>query len=509
MPHLSLTNVRGNGDYGQIAEFVKTHPKLTYTGLDSSILKEVNLFSLPEDFDFEALSEVLDRIIAALPAIKRIFADPITRITAVPEILPAESVRAINNQTVVHATAHSELWENITSEGLKPRKLLSFDNRDNYAIYENVVFACGIDIILSFVRKNIGFLNDILYSNRDLQVNLLERENHLSYFLALGKLHTGYVRDYAKYSVRAEGCMDKLLFIDSVLRARLGRPVYRLSKDRSKKLTLKKTNIFKGHRDYKKVYALLKWFSEARLSENFAEIGQGSDAESYTLFCSLLTLFAAGHFNFEFSDNPISLNSIDTTAAFKEWKLSLKKIKAADKDVLMLSVEKDIPYRVVLLPVTDTMAGMQSLAELKGRVIAEEYLLVAPMADENAPTVLSIYDIDSFRRLQQIILRAMVYSDFGRKTCPFCGQPLVSGDEGFECDSCRTVIASRHCSTENKPYFATFIKNFSLKRETDTEYARRERLSFDKQTASKMHFRNITPITAEGEFVCPHCNKLH
>ncbi len=509
MPDLSLTNVRGNGDYGQIAEFVRKRPKLTYAGLDSSILKEVNLFSLPEDFDFEGLSEALDKIIAALPAIKRIFADPITRITAVPEILPVESVRAINNQTVVHATAHSELWENITSEGLKPRKLLSFDNRDNYAIYENVVFARGVDMILSFVRKNIGFLNDILYSNRDLQFNLLERENHLSYFLALGKLHTGYVRDYAKYSVRAEGCMDRLLFIDSVLRARLGRPVYRLSKVHSKKLTLKKTNIFKGHKDYKRVYALLKWFSEARLSEDFAEIGQESDTESYTLFCSLLTLFAAGHFNFEFSDKPISPQSMDAAAVFKEWKLSIKKINAEDKAALMLTVEKDVPYRVVLLPVTDTASGMQSLAGLKGRVAAEEYLLAAPMADETSPTVLSIYDIDSFRRLQQIILRAMVYSDFGRKTCPFCGEPLSAGDEGFECDSCRTVIASRHCSTENKPYFVTFIKNFSLKRETDTEYARRERLSFDKQTASKMHFRNISPITAEGDLLCPFCKKIH
>lgn len=498
-----------NGDYGQVLSFCERRKELTYSQFDASILKEVNLFSLPEDFDFEALGETLDRIIATLPAIKRIFADPITRITAVPEILPAESVRAINNQTVVHATAHSELWENVTASGIKPRKLLSFDNRDNYAIYENVVFARTVDMILSFVRKNIGFLNDILYSNRDLQFNLLERENHLSYFLALGKLHTGYVRDYAKYATKAEGCMDRLLFIDGVLRARLGRPVYKLCKNSTGKLTLKKTNIFKGHKDYKKVYALLKWFGETSFS---AELSAGMgplSGDSYTEFCGLLALFAAGHFNFTFSDKPINLKRIDASAEFSGWRLGIKRLDRSGASLLLLTVAKDVAYRILLLPVADTEKGLEKLRELRKTVPAEEYLIAAPMADESSPVVLSIYDIDSFRRIQQVLLRGMIESDFGRKICPFCGEKLEVGSEGFECDSCRTVIAQRNCPTEDKPYFVTFIKNFAFKKETELEFARRQRLSFDKSAAAKMHFRNVTPITADGDLICPRCKKIH
>ena len=498
-----------SGDYGQVLSFCERRKVLTYPQFDASILKEVNLFSLPEDFDFAALGETLDRIIATLPAIKRIFADPITRITAVPEILPVESVRAINNQTVVHATAHSELWENITSSGLKPRKLLSFDNRDNYAIYENVVFARTVDMILSFVRKNISFLNDILYSNRDLQFNLLERENHLSYFLALGKLHTGYVRDYAKYASKAEGCMDRLLFIDGVLRARLGRPVYKLCKKHTGKLTLKKTNIFKGHKDYKKIYGLLKWFGETEFSSELSAGAGPLSEDSYTVFCGLLTIFAAGHFNFTFSDKPIDLKRVDASAEFSGWRLGIRRLDRAGASALLLTVEKDVAYRVLILPVSDTEKGLEKLRELRKEVPAEEYILASPMADERSPVVLSIYDIDSFRRLQQVLLRGMIESDFGRKICPFCGEKLEAGSEGFECISCRTVIAQRNCPTENRPYFVTFIKNFSLKKETEFEFARRQRLSFDKAAAAKMHFRNITPITADGDLICPCCQKTH
>ncbi len=496
-----------NSDYEQIKSFCESYQKITYVQFDRAILKEVNLFSLPETFDFELLSQTLDKIIAALPAIKRIFANPITRITAEPEILPVESVRAINNQTVVHAAVHSELWENITAEGLKPRKLLSFDNRDNYAIYENLVFVRGIDTILAFVRKNIGFINDILYSNRELRFNLLERENHLSYFLALGKLHTGYVRDYSKYSVGATACMDKLLFIDSVLRARLGRPVYRLCKKVSKKLTLKKTNIFKGHKDYKKVYQLLKWFSEIGFSEEVSS--EGVSDEDYGLYCSMLALFSSGHFNFEFSDELLSLKNLDASANFGDWRLNLKQIKTEDISALMITVEKDTRYRMILLPVTDSDLGKERLDRLKGLIEAEEYIVATPTAADNASTVFSIYDIDSFRRFQQLLFRGMVYSDRERRICPFCGEPLTVVKDQFECDSCRTVIAESFCEAENKHYFVTDIKNFSPKRVKEFEFSRRDRLSFDKQATAVMHFRNITPISADCEPICPYCRKNH
>jgi hypothetical protein len=101
---------------------------------------------------------------------------------------------------------HSELWSNIKDDKLIPRKLMSIRQEDDYAIYENIVFARTVDVILRFTSRNLAVLRDMLYANREMRFNLLERENHPLYFLALGKLHTGYLRDYDKYLLPIEKC---------------------------------------------------------------------------------------------------------------------------------------------------------------------------------------------------------------------------------------------------------------------------------------------------------------
>ena len=154
-------------DYKGISDFVEANNKIPYSQFDSELLRRVNLFALPENIDFDALNEALEVIIKSLPAIKRIFANPITHIKTTSEILPVESVRVINNETIVYASSHSELWENITADGLKPRKLLTQDNRDNYATYENLIFAKTVDTVLQFVGKNIAFCLNIFSSPRN------------------------------------------------------------------------------------------------------------------------------------------------------------------------------------------------------------------------------------------------------------------------------------------------------------------------------------------------------
>lgn len=497
-------------DYAQILRFVGEHNRISYSQFDSSILSRVNLFALPEHFDFEGLGEALDVIIKTLPAIKRIFAKPITHIKTSSEILPVESVRVINNETVVHASVHSELWENVTRSGLKPRKLLTQDNQDNYAIYENVIFTRAVDMILLFVGKNIRFLNDILYANRDLKFNLLERENHLSYFLAIGKLHTGYVRDYAKYSVVAENCMDKLLFIDRVIRSRTSSPVYKHCKRYSGNLTLKKTNVFRMHKDYHRIYVLLKWFADFKIVDTLAESNADKAVgDGYRLFCSLLTLFAAGHFNFTFSDKPIDFDNLDVECTFDKWRLKLETVKCGETSAIRFTFLKDIPYRVIMLPAEDTVSGKSELEAFESQFEAEEYLLAVSQEDENDTTVLSLFDIDSFRRIQQILFRGMVYSDKTRDVCPFCGQPLSQNEDIYECASCRTQLLSLTCRETGEPYFATKIKNYVPPKDNSVESLRREKLSNAKHTAAQMRFRNITKIGAGTEIICPKCGHIH
>ena len=59
-------------DYRDILQFVNINNRITYSRFDVAVLRQVNLFALPEDFDFDGVQKTLDTIIKALPAIKRI-----------------------------------------------------------------------------------------------------------------------------------------------------------------------------------------------------------------------------------------------------------------------------------------------------------------------------------------------------------------------------------------------------------------------------------------------------
>ncbi len=123
---------------------------------------------------------------------------------------------------------------------------------------------------------------------------------------------------------------------------------------------------------------------------------------------------------------------------------------------------------------------------------AHEVITVTPDGVESLR--LSLYDIDSFRRIQQMLLRAMVYADDEHKICPFCGKSMTQTEESYECGACRTVIRAHVCPETGTGYYSTSIKNFTRKSHGG------ERLYY---------YRNITPISDESAFLCPTCGKEH
>lgn len=507
---------RTEDDYAPILDFARACNHIRYAEFDGHTVRRVNLFALRENFDFDALEETLDTIMKALPAIKRIFAKPIIRLKDSGAILPVESVRVVNNATIVHASSHSELWDDITERGLKPRKLLTLRQEDNYAIYENILFARVIDMILQLVGRNIRLLKDMLYANRNLNFNLLERENHPEYFLAIGKLHIGYLRDYDKYREAAERALDKLLFIDRVIRARLGSPVYKQCRHRGGKLALKKTNIFRNHKDYRRIYLLLKFFSDAKLADIESAVEAERSGEGYGLYCSMLSLFAAGHFNFTFNEDClIDFFNLNTDAAFGEWRLKLETVVCEGVAALRFAFFKDIPYSIIMLPATNAERGREALDRFRHCYAADEYLLADPFEEGREHVYLSLFDIESFRRIQQILLRGMIGSDRERTVCPFCGRPLVrvGEDEGddllYECGVCRTQILHLTCPEREHGYVATAIKHLTSAGADARGSVRRDKLLYNRYVEAQMHFRNITEISDGPEIICPRCGRTH
>ncbi|MCM1043590.1 MAG: hypothetical protein NC350_05240 [Corallococcus sp.] len=505
---------RLEANYAVIKEFAQKHPKLSYMQLDYSVVHEISLFTLEPDFSFEVLENKLDTMLSFLPAIKRIFAQPSIHLKEQNIILPTEAVRIVNNNTIQHVSSHSELWTDVTHSEIKPRKLLTRTYEDNYGIYENLVFCDVIDDILAFTRANLRIIQEFIYTNQTIEINFLERVNHLNYFLALGKLHTGYSRNFDLYYGIALSCLNKLQFIFNTIVPRLKCPVYKNNKLRSAKTKLRKTNILAMHKEYHQVYRLAKMFADG----NFAgkSISEDVDTESlqnsYFYFTELLCIFAAGHFNFSCDENKqLNFSRLNVAFVFKNWQLKIKNTKLSKCSVLTFEVCKDTCYKVVLIP-TVYGENTEIYNSVKAELIADEYIICCPYEDaKESHTTVDINNVESFRRIQQVILRAMVYADKTRDECPFCKNKLQLNERKstpaspvYECTSCRTEIGLCHCPDSDRDYPYTKIGNFKQHMSfTKTDY-----LTARKREA-KMYFRNITELTDDCKIVCPNCGKVH
>ena len=92
-------------EYAAMTAFAKAHKGITYERFDSHLVRDLNLFAIKEDLDFEKLEETLDRMIKELPTLKRILAKPIIRLTDSDEVLPVADYNADGKVNVKDATA--------------------------------------------------------------------------------------------------------------------------------------------------------------------------------------------------------------------------------------------------------------------------------------------------------------------------------------------------------------------------------------------------------------------
>ncbi len=494
-----------------IQSFVEKHQNVSYIEFDYYVVHDMTLFSVEPDFDFAKLENSIHLIRKSTPAIKRIFSKPIIVLKDSDDVLPVENARIINQNTLLHLANHSQYVSNLTSSGVKPRKLLTRIYEDDYSIYENVIFCNFIDEILTLIKENRRTLNSLLYASNIMRFNLLEKINHVNYFLALGKLHTGYIRDFSQYFIKSKELLSELTLIKDAINPRLSRPIYLKNVNRSRKLSLKKTNIFLMQKDYHQVFKTYKYLLTNQIITKESNVPKDYDLliRNYLLYVQILTIFAVGHFNFEIDPKvKINLVLLNVTFAFKGWKL---RIVNANKKNIVLHFTKDITYKVMI--VANTYDPVEVGKYVKRYSIDE--VVVANQFEEDYlerdDVYISMQDVDSFRRIQQIVLKGMIYSDTSRDICPFCGGKLHKEQyhNVYQCNDCMTQIKEMVCGETQKPFFYTdnaHLKKYAINK---TDYKHDEYWFYKKQIESAMYFRNITKINHKAEIICPFCNKVH
>ena len=173
-----------------------------------------------------------------------------------------------------------------------------------------------------------------------------------------------------------------------------------------------------------------------------------------------------------------------------KWKLNLGLTK--DKQSIYITIAKNKVYKAVIVPYFVTEKDYK----------ADEIIIVSPFTNLQEYEYISVNDVDSFRRIERILSRGMVYSDNEFDTCFFCGEKLklISNDDEkneYLCSSCHTVIKENLCPVKGLSYYTTSIYGYKI----------RDQIGDD--TSSLLHYRNITNITKDGEIICPCCNKVH
>lgn len=493
-----------------IDKFIRTHKDITYVEFDYFVVHELTLFSITHNLNLKNIERQVEEIVKSLSSIINIFNNPTIVLKDNADVLPVENAKVINQNTLIHLANHSHLLSTETNKGLKPKKLLTRVYEDDYSLYENLIFCNLIDEIMDLVRKSRNYLSGLLYAERLLEFNLIEQVNHRSYFLALGKLHTGYVRNHSQNLDIVHKLLDKSQLILQTITPLLSRPVYQKNLKRDKFMALKKTNIFLMQKDYRRIYKTFRFLrDDDNSSTTNVKIKHAELRRNYMRYALILTLFAVGHFNFVTDPKSIiDLKSLDVKFTFKDWVITIENTKQHE---IILRFTKDKSYSIMLL---DTVEDDDKTMKKRRKYKINEMIYISQLYESYLTrdyVYVSIEDIDSFRRIQQIILKGMITVDESHRFCPFCGGKLTRDEQNnqYTCRSCKTEIGHDFCPTKKKDYHYTDCTSLRHHVFESDDEMRVDDWTLQKQIEASFYFRNITKIDEQGHIICPHCQKSH
>ncbi|MDY3907439.1 MAG: zinc ribbon domain-containing protein [Candidatus Enterosoma sp.] len=486
--------------YRPLNEFLKEHKKFSFLEFDYQTGNNINLFlSSANSVNIDEVYSIFEKINRTIPSIERIFKKPVIHLKEEEDIVPTEACRTIDNKTITHLAMHPENWQDIKDEQAVPRNLLTRIYLDNYSIYENVLFVNTVNNILSFLKMNIRMMKDLLDNSSTIQMNYLDKADHLQFYLALAKLHTSYVRNFNKDAIKAIKLINSLLDCQKRISCQLNRPIYRRNYKLAKNVKLKSTNILNMQKDYHRMFKLALFFHREKVVKEDKIIYDDEFFKSYFNYCMCLILFSSINFSFTPEDDGIiDTEQLDINLKYKSYRLNIKTIE--DNEGFLLTFYKEKEYRILLLPFSKEVIENRRNLTIRHLLKYDEVNYLLPFYESRDDSIyLSINNLNSFRRIQQILLKGMIYSSIVFDVCPFCGEELQKiGHDEYFCPSCFTSIKKKHCPIEDVDYYESKIHHFSItanKEEIDNE--------------SYYHYRNITQIADKNSFICPRCHKVH
>lgn len=121
---------------------------------------DIPLYAIDNSLEDDDWIDVFDKIGFAKKYFANICKKPKSHLKSVNEIRPIDTVKRVGYESIPYLASHSEDWLTRTATGLKPARLFSRVEDDDFFIYENRVTKTLIDIVITYLRKTEKKLND-------------------------------------------------------------------------------------------------------------------------------------------------------------------------------------------------------------------------------------------------------------------------------------------------------------------------------------------------------------
>lgn len=597
-------------------QFFYEYRNMEFDEISSIQLGALRLYAVDQSTEVYDWTVVFDQIENAFYPFNSICEKPKSRLKAVNEVRPIETVKRIGYESIPYLAAHSEDWLARTASGLKPARLFSRVEDDEYQIYENRVVKTLIDLILVFLRKTEKQLRDQRDQLRGIMNSSVQAGSFgfdVNFQKAVSELMSSDDKgdEYRSKSLElTEKLQARACSLLKRYRTLQHTKLYRYLK-RSKPISnpLNETNILVMDKYYSVIFMLWKTIHHVvapKIVEEERQIAFDDTCDDYQQYCATLCGYAAHVLGFEIlgdshykrtADNidmviqcsesgpikvllmdteprsiivpagieiPIAVGmsshgisydgrsltwpnniSIDEVDAFcsafktkesrgKEQNDEKRKYAALKSllDQAQRSYNKPREISFVIIPTAVELgAESRSLFKFAMETVAqkllednpdEQIIVAMPLCNESEQKIveyakedgqavsllpLTMYDINSFRRLQNTLYRQIIKLD--KDTCPNCGGTMRKHNNRFFCDYCnqltltRTICPNPNCRHEYL-YMGYDVPEVTLQR---MQSVKQENFF---QWDSRYQYKDVVTMTvASGKIrtVCPCCHQ--
>lgn len=587
-----------------------------YDEISSIQLGELKLYAVDQNAEVYDWTDVFKQIEDAYSPFKAICERPKSHLKAANEVRPIETVKRIGYESIPYLAAHSEDWLARTASGLKPARLFSRVEDDEYQIYENRVVKTLIDLIIGFLRKTEKQLRDQRDQLQGIMNSSVQTGSFgfdVSFQKAVSELMSADSRgdEYRSKSLElVEKLQRKAYYLLKKYRTLQRSKLYRyLKKAKPVSNPLNETNMLVMDKYYKVVLSLWKTIHHVVASKAIEEESQiefCDICDYYQQFCASLCGYAAHVLNFELIEdgvyereadqiklmvssseegkvrvvlsdtsrwslevpngvdipiaagdvkcgfsydgrhlewpNNVTDSDIDSFCSLFKTRESRGREKSEEKKryatLKQLITDRQRAYQkpkensFLILPAaveigtenrSSFKSSMETFAtEMKRRNPDEELIVALPTCNENeqkiidyakedgqqvAILLLTMFDINSFRRIQNVLYRHILQLEKG--TCPNCGGKMREHDNQAVCDACGQLIVTRTiCPNPDCKHEYSYI-GYDVADETIKKMQEVMPDNFF-QWDCLYQYKDIVNMTVKSgkiRTICPHCHQ--